>query len=100
MVHHRALSESEILDIFNSASVNPLNADLLFKESPNDEMIVRFANSAYHNIVIYNATGQMVKSLESNSDTEVIDMSSLDQGLYYVHVKDGNSSVVKKVVKF
>jgi hypothetical protein len=47
-------------------------------------------------LVVYNAMGQMVLS---TPPTHQINLAGMPSGVYYVHVAQGNSTVVEKIIK-
>lgn len=56
-----------------------------------------------HEVSLFNATGQRIYYIkyasQSNYLKQTLDMGDLSNGIYTVHVKAGNTSFVKKIVK-
>lgn len=51
-------------------------------------------------LTIYSSQGQMMKKHQLNQYQKVIDVSSLPQGIYFVHIKaDKNKTYIKKLIK-
>lgn len=57
--------------------------------------------SAYNfeSIAIYNSNGQLVHALESNKDIIEVNVSSIEQGIYFVHLSGENGTTVKRFIK-
>ena len=65
--------------------------------SPSSVILNVQSNTAIMQIQIYNLLGQLVKS---NSNQNTIDISSVDQGIYFIKVIDENGNFgSQKVVK-
>ena len=65
--------------------------------SPTTGVLNIHSETAISQIEIYNLLGQLV---QSNTDQVSIDISSVDQGIYFVKVMDENGNVgTQKVVK-
>lgn len=50
-------------------------------------------------ISIYNAFGQLIKSVEANSLQIIMDTSELDNGIYFLHIETEKGTIIKKVLK-
>jgi hypothetical protein len=65
--------------------------------SPTTDILNINSETPISNIEVYNQLGQLVKA---NSNQYSIDISSVDQGVYFVKVMDANGNVgTQKVVK-
>lgn len=53
----------------------------------------------FESIAIYNMKGQLVHALESNKDIIEVNVSSIEQGIYFVHLLGENGTTVKTFVK-
>lgn len=49
-------------------------------------------------VVMYNSLGQIVKSIEANDDNLKIDVSDLENGMYFVNIIDNNENVITNKV--
>jgi len=49
-------------------------------------------------INIYNVNGQLIKNIFSENDTEQINVSSFEKGIYLVQIKSKNAFVSKKMI--
>ena len=47
---------------------------------------------------MYNSLGQIVKSIEANDDNLKIDVSDLENGMYFVNIIDNNENVITNKV--
>lgn len=62
------------------------------------EITVKDATGAAH---LFNATGQLIRSFNLNAATEVLDVSTIQNGWYFLQLSDGNGNVeTKRLVKF
>lgn len=77
-----SVKENKMSSSFISVYPNPANA------------IVSVEGMDCSNIKMYNALGQMVRSSEVN----IISVSGLPEGLYFLHIDDGNGNVITKKV--
>ena len=49
-------------------------------------------------VVMYNSLGQIVKTIEANDDNLKIDVSDLENGMYFVNIIDNNENVITNKV--
>ncbi|MEP1486905.1 MAG: T9SS type A sorting domain-containing protein [Algibacter sp.] len=74
-----------------------LENDFQFKAHPNPTSNLVYFSKPIKNVSIMNITGQTVLT-ESNS-TNVINMSSLEPGVYFFNIKINNDNFIKRIVK-
>ena len=79
-------------------SVNEINTiDFYVYPNPTSGMLTVKSEATISQITIFNQRGQLVLS---NYNKNIIDISKINQGIYFVKIKDTNGDVgVKKVVK-
>jgi len=70
----------------------------IYPNPTNSEILISFSKVTNANLRIYNANGMFVKTDEVVGDQKRIDLRGLATGLYFVEIKDGDGSFVKKVV--
>lgn len=51
-------------------------------------------------ILVYNARGEIVRSFRFAADKQEVSLKGLTPGVYFVNVRNGNQTVVKKIVKY
>ena len=77
-------------------SIDDINVkDVNIYPNPTSGLVYVDVESSF-DVVIYNYQGQVVKKLYGNND--YIDMSDLNEGMYFVEVKTKDSIIVKKVL--
>jgi len=79
-------------------SVDDFNRNSLthFYDSNNQALTMQSSNAAFESIVMYNLLGQQVISKNLSQTTEVINMSSLKNGIYLAKVTlDGRTQTIK-----
>lgn len=76
-----------------------LESILIYPNPANDVLNINMANygKADVKIEIYNAMGELVKSMNNNSQTLQIDMSNEVSGIYYVTLVTNEGTITKKV---
>ena len=90
--HVRVFDLSSVLGIDDNSLL-----DFSVYPSPSSGILNVQSNTAIIQIEIYNLLGQLVKS---NSNRSTIDISSVDQGIYFIKVMDENGNFgSQKVVK-
>lgn len=84
------------------SSVNILedeNFELSYYPNPAKTVLnVRFEKSTSYNLTLFSMDGRMVLNEKSNSEHHVLNIASLDKGVYLLKVSDNNRSRIVKVV--
>lgn len=70
----------------------------IYPNPTNSEILISFSKVTNADLRIYNANGMLVKTDEVVGDQKRIDLRGMAAGLYFVEIKDGDRSYVKKVV--
>ncbi|MCK5765813.1 MAG: PKD domain-containing protein, partial [Bacteroidales bacterium] len=55
-------------------------------------------NREYVNVKIYSAIGNLMQSFQMNDRLEQINLDAYRQGLYFIHVNDGNETLLQKFI--
>ena len=55
--------------------------------------------SSNSNLIISNILGATIKKIKTNNSTEIIDISDLKSGVYFISNSDKNNRFVKKIIK-
>ena len=84
----------EVLEV----QVPELNVQV-FPNPATDKINVLLSHQQKASITLRNLNGQIVKSQQAEFNSNIIDISDLEAGVYVVEVKEENSSKVLKVVK-
>lgn len=72
----------------------------VFPNPATDKIVIELSNvNAQTKIEIYNLLGSMVYSIKTISDSNVIDVSNFEKGVYLITVSDGKNKAVKKLIK-
>jgi subtilisin-like proprotein convertase family protein len=86
--------------------INTISVEALLTENlhvyPNpfaDELLVEYSASEPVSMRIYTATGQLVNEIQQLSSKETILTSTWQAGIYFVEVKQGNTTHTYKLVK-
>ena len=66
----------------------------VFPNPNNGEFTIKCDNMT--RIIVYNVIGSVVKDIEVNTDSFVIE--GLNSGVYFVNIKNTDSNIIKKVV--
>lgn len=72
------------------------NSVKLYPNPVNDKLFIK-SDNAIDSITIYNVSGQIIKQTEIFSN--VIDVSGLNAGLYFINIKSDNRENIKKFIK-
>jgi len=82
----------------SEVKVPELNVQV-FPNPATDKINVLLSHQQKASITLRNLNGQIVKSQQAEFNSNIIDISDLEAGVYVVEVKEENSSKVLKVVK-
>ena len=88
------LASTEVTFSTESVEENEINNVSVFPNPNNGEFTVRCDNMS--RITVYNVIGSVVKDIETNTDSFVIE--GLNSGVYFVNIKNTDSNIIKKVV--
>ena len=88
------LSTTEVTFSTESVSENGIINVSVFPNPNNGEFIVKCDNM--NRITVYNVIGSIVKDIEVNTDSFVIE--GLNSGVYFVNIRNNDSNIIKKVV--
>ncbi|MBL7558697.1 T9SS type A sorting domain-containing protein [Olleya sp. YSTF-M6] len=72
------------------------NSVRLYPNPVNDKLFIK-SDNAIDSITIYNVSGQIIKQTEIFSN--LIDVSGLNAGLYFINIKSDNRENIKKFIK-
>ncbi len=91
---------AENCEVPQSVATHKSSENLTVYPNPVTAELVVSGNTVLKNISIMNSVGALVKAVNCNREKEVVDMSMLSAGLYFVKVTDVNGGQwVVKVVK-
>lgn len=88
------LASTEVTFSTESVEENEIINVSVFPNPNNGEFTVRCDNM--NRITVYNVIGSVVKDIETNTDSFVIE--GLNSGVYFVNIKNTDSNIIKKVV--
>jgi hypothetical protein len=84
--------------------VDPAIADLdqllVFPNPFNNVITIENTTLKEFNLQIYNANGQLVKSIENEHPFSTINLASLNKGVYFLKVVSPESQKVLKILKY
>ena len=89
------------VDLYTTLGVAKVEDEATFTYYPNpvNNNLTLSAQKEINNVSVYNMVGQEVFRNVPNAMTEVVDMSSLQAGAYFVKVTIGNATKTVKVIK-
>ena len=84
--------------------INNLSNESLFSIYPNpssNNITINFSSASNNiNVKIYDVTGRLIKNIGNvKSGENIINISTLEAGLYMLNLQDGNNSITKRFVK-
>lgn len=88
------LASTEVTFSTESVEENEFINVSVFPNPNNGEFTVRCDNMS--RITVYNVIGSVVKDIETNTDSFVIE--GLNSGVYFVNIRNNDSNIIKKVV--
>ena len=88
------LASTEVTFSTESVEENEIINVSVFPNPNNGEFTVRCDNM--NRITVYNVIGSVVKDIETNTDSFVIE--GLNSGVYFVNIRNTDSNIIKKVV--
>ena len=88
------LASTEVTFSTESVEENEIINVSVFPNPNNGEFTVKCDNM--NRITVYNVIGSIVKDIEVNTDSFVIE--GLNSGVYFVNIKNTDSNIIKKVV--
>ena len=91
-----SLSDDIVLNLIDDAIIEN-NISLEIHPIPADDKIFITSSEIIKQISIFNITGVMV--YESKNNTEEIDISEFNNGIYFIKIKTDKGNIIKKVIK-
>ena len=88
------LASTEVTFSTESVEENEIINVSVFPNPNNGEFTVRCDNMS--RITVYNVIGSVVKDIETNTDSFIIE--GLNSGVYFVNIRNNDSNIIKKVV--
>jgi len=89
-------------EVYNpSLSVEDLNSDIqitIYSNPSTNKVYFKWESSQHLLIDIYNITGQRIFTTKLSKQNNDIDISNLYNGLYFVHLTDGNKREKRKII--
>lgn len=108
-IYNRALSQEEITELYNrdsdiSTSTLQVNREkLAFEIYPNPaetELTIEFSEAAEYKAIVYDITGKEITEKQFTELENVLDISMLQTGLYYLKIIDKDNVIqTKKFIK-
>lgn len=71
---------------------------ILFPNPAKDEVHLKGNGLSKVTVTIYNATGHELKTTNPYEQNNAVDVSRLESGLYFVKIRDGDETMVKKLI--
>lgn len=91
-----------LLDCTADISENNIDSFMMYPNPANDEVVIDFGNQVFENlsVSILNILGQQVISQIDTVQNQsiIVNTSSLESGVYFVSISEGNNTSVKKLV--
>ena len=89
-------------DVFAQAGVDEITQDIInvYPNPATDMISIETTTVLEQDIKVYNAMGTLVATVEPNANLTTLDISNLENGIYFVEVIDNNNTrSVEKVIK-
>jgi len=92
--------EDYTINLTSITNINTINVDIfnVFPNPNNGTFTINMISTSNNNIQITNVLGELVYSNNINSNSTTIDLSSLDKGVYFVKVKNDNTTNTKSII--
>jgi hypothetical protein len=90
-----------VREVSNPLGINdPIfeNEILLYPNPAKDELNLKWNASNNFSVTIFNSIGQELSTFILSKDKSIIDISELQNGLYFLKVNDGNKTGIKKLI--
>ncbi|MCK4569084.1 MAG: PKD domain-containing protein [Bacteroidales bacterium] len=78
--------------------VNKMELSIYPNPADNILNIVVSGNREYVNVKIYSAIGNLMQSFQMDDRLEQINLDAYQQGLYFIHINDGNERLLQKFI--
>ena len=85
---------------FVNPAIAGLDQLLVFPNPFNTIITIESTTLKEFNLQIYNANGQLVKSIENGHTYSTINLASLNKGVYFLKVVSPESQKVVKILKY
>jgi hypothetical protein len=79
--------------------INNFKSGFSIVPNPANKQIKVSAHNIFHTIEIISFLGQTIRSISNNSNTAVLDITNLQNGIYFVRVVSDKGTIVRKFVK-
>lgn len=83
----------------NVENTNQIDADILYPNPATDKVNLQLENNAPAQVRIYTVTGNLVLQQNLTSSNPVISITELPAGFYMVHIRQGETLKLSKLVK-
>lgn len=74
------------------------NEILLYPNPTKDKLNLKWNNSNNISVIIYNSIGQELATIFLSKQNETIDITNLQNGLFFLKIIDGNKIGIKKII--
>ncbi len=93
----------QLVSTYSNSAVNPCATSLLnyYPNSSNEVLNLDLTNKAFNTIYTFNlcdSYGNVVLSGESQNVLNTLDVSSLDEGIYYLHFFENGELTIKQII--
>ena len=75
------------------------NSQIVLYPNPSNGIFTISGIEQNTSISIYNAIGELVKSIQSTDNNTTIDLPDYSNGIYFIKVKNNNADVIQKIIK-
>lgn len=82
----------------DSQIVTP-NSQMVLYPNPSNGIFTISGIEQNISISIYNAIGELVKSIQLTDSTTNLDLSEYSNGIYFIKIKNNNGEVIQKIIK-
>ena len=71
----------------------------IYPNPANDVLTIKTNTSGLHTIEIISLNGQVIKSMKMDGPVQQIDLSSLEKGVYVIHIRSKDFVRTQKIIK-
>lgn len=82
-----------------SNAIHILDATVTVYPNPSNSIINIASNNTIQSVELYDIQGRVLQTTVENSETTTLDISSRDNGVYFLKINTENGSKVEKIVK-
>jgi len=80
-------------------SINAKKSNISIYPNPSNGVFTISGIEVNASINIYNAIGELVKSIQSTDNNTTVDLSDYSNGIYFIKIKNNKGEAIQKLIK-